>query len=50
LNEYTAIYTQAFLDDCLKLRLEAPEYRAPATKHIDDMVHAIEELGAGHHT
>jgi cysteinyl-tRNA synthetase len=50
LSEYTAIYTQAFLDDCLKLRLEEPEHRAPATKHIDDMVHAIEELGAGHHT
>ena len=50
LNEYTAIYTQAFLDDCLKLRLEAPEHRAPATRHIDDMVHAIERLGAGHHT
>jgi cysteinyl-tRNA synthetase len=50
LNEYTAIYTQAFLDDCLKLRLEAPEHRAPATRHIDDMVHAIEELDAGHHT
>ena len=50
LNEYTSIYTQAFLDDCLKLRLEPPEHRAPATGHIDDMVHAIEQLGAGQHT
>jgi cysteinyl-tRNA synthetase len=50
LSEYTAIYTQAFLDDCAKLRLEPPEHRAPATKHIDDMVHAIERLGAKHHT
>jgi cysteinyl-tRNA synthetase len=50
LNEYTAIYTQAFQDDCLKLRLEPPEHRVPATGHIDDMVHAIEQLGAGHHT
>jgi len=50
LSEYTAVYTGAFLDDCAKLRLERPEHRAPATEHIDDMVHAIERLGAGHHT
>jgi cysteinyl-tRNA synthetase len=50
LNEYTAIFTQAFLDDCRKLRLEEPEHRAPATGHIEDMVHAIEQLSAGHHT
>src|SRR5512138_3147749 len=25
LDEYTAIYTQAFLDDCATLRLERPE-------------------------
>src|ERR1700733_14154424 len=50
LEEYTAIYTQAFLDDCKTLRLESPERLTPATKHIDDMVVAIEKLAAGNHT
>ncbi|MBV9508184.1 MAG: cysteine--tRNA ligase [Acidobacteriia bacterium] len=50
LDEYTEIYTKAFLDDCAKLRLEAPEHRVAATKHINDMVAAIERLGAGEHT
>src|SRR5580700_406946 len=50
LEEYTAIYTQAFLDDCKTLRLEPPERLTPATKHIDDMVVAIEKLAAGNHT
>ncbi|MBV8728304.1 MAG: cysteine--tRNA ligase, partial [Acidobacteriia bacterium] len=50
LAEYTAIYTQAFLEDCAKLRLEEPEHRVPATEHIDDMVRAIEQLGATSHT
>jgi cysteinyl-tRNA synthetase len=50
LEEYTAIYTKAFLDDCDKLRLERPEHLVPATSHIDDMVKAIERLGASHHT
>src|SRR5580692_1783529 len=50
LQEYTAIYTQAFLDDCKTLRLESPEHLTPATKHIDDMVAAIEKLAAGNHT
>ena len=50
LQEYTATYTQAFLEDCGKLRLERPEHLVPATNHIGDMVDAIEKLGAGHHT
>jgi cysteinyl-tRNA synthetase len=50
LSGYTAVYTRAFLDDCAKLRLEPPEHCAPATEHIDEMVQAIERLGAGHHT
>jgi cysteinyl-tRNA synthetase len=50
LDEYTAVYTQAFLDDCQTLRLESPERWTPATKHIDDMVSAIERLTAGNHT
>jgi cysteinyl-tRNA synthetase len=50
LEEYTAIYTKAFLDDCDSLRLERPEHLVPATAHIDDMVAAIERLAAGGHT
>src|SRR5215469_17350506 len=50
LEEYTAIYTKAFLDDCDLLRLERPEHLVPATSHIDDMVGAIERLAADGHT
>ncbi|PWU10416.1 MAG: cysteine--tRNA ligase [Terriglobia bacterium] len=50
LEEYTAIYTRAFLEDCDKLRLERPEHLVPATSHINDMVEAIERLGAADHT
>lgn len=44
LEEYTATYTQAFLDDCELLRLERPERLAHATAHIPEMVESIEEL------
>jgi cysteinyl-tRNA synthetase len=50
LEEYTAVYTKAFLDDCATLRLERPERLTPATEHIDDMVQAVERLSAGNHT
>ncbi len=50
LEEYTAIYTQAFFEDCKTLRLESPERWTPATRHIDDMVTAIQRLAAGNHT
>src|SRR5215467_12385003 len=50
LNEYTAAYTKAFLDDCAALRLERPERLSPATGHIGEMVEAIEQLTAGNHT
>ena len=46
LEEYTAVYTKAFLDDCATLRLERPERLAPATEHIPEMVEAIERLGS----
>ncbi len=48
LNEYTDIYTKAFLDDCATLRLERPETIARATEHIDQMaaaIHKLEEAG-----
>jgi cysteinyl-tRNA synthetase len=50
LEEYTEIYTKAFLEDCDMLRLERPERLVPATAHIDDMAQAIERLSAGGHT
>jgi len=43
--DYTATYTQAFLEDCATLRLERPERLVKATDHIPDMVTAIEKLG-----
>ncbi|MGA3190443.1 MAG: cysteine--tRNA ligase [Bryobacteraceae bacterium] len=42
--EYTAVYTQAFLEDTATLRLERPERLVKATEHIDDMAVAIEKL------
>ena len=50
IDEFTAIYTQAFLDDCAALRLERPERLSKATEHIDEMVHAIEDLDKKGHT
>jgi cysteinyl-tRNA synthetase len=50
LKEYTAIYTQAFLEDCATLRLERPEHLVPATDHIDDMTDAIAQLASSNHT
>ncbi len=40
LDEYTEVYTQAFLDDAAALRLERPEHVVRATEHIEDMVAA----------
>src|ERR1700683_2452754 len=50
LKEYTAIYTQAFLEDCAALRPEGPGRLVPATDHIDDMAEAIARLTASNHT
>ncbi len=45
IGEYTAVYTQAFLEDAAKLRLQRPERLVKATEHIPDMVSMIEKLG-----
>ncbi|HEY1185982.1 MAG TPA: cysteine--tRNA ligase [Bryobacteraceae bacterium] len=50
LQEYTAVYTQAFLEDCATLRLEVAEHLVKATDHIGDMADAIARLTAGQHT
>ena len=44
LQDYTAIYTKAFLDDCAALRLEQPERLVRATEHIPEMAKAIHQL------
>ncbi len=46
IEDYTAVYTKAFFEDAATLRLQQPEHVAPATKHIGQMVQAIEELAA----
>jgi cysteinyl-tRNA synthetase len=50
IQDYTSIYTKAFFEDAAALRLEQPEHIAPATKHIGEMVRAIEELAAKGYT
>jgi cysteinyl-tRNA synthetase len=44
LDEYTEVYTQAFLEDAATLRLERPEHLVRATRHIEDMAAAIKRL------
>jgi cysteinyl-tRNA synthetase len=44
IEDYTAGFTKAFFEDAAMLRLQQPERVAPATKHIDVMVKAIEAL------
>src|SRR5947199_42553 len=50
IEEYTAGFTKAFFEDAAALHLEQPEHVAPATKHIGDMVQAIEQLAAKGYT
>ena len=50
LEEYTNIYTDAFLADCATLRLERPERLARATAHIPEMAAAIRKLEDEGHT
>ncbi len=50
IEEYTSVYTKAFFEDAAALRLQQPEHVAPATKHVDVMVKAIEQLAAKGYT
>jgi len=50
LDEYTAAYEKAFLEDSQALRLEPPERWARATEHIPEMAAAIEKLREKGHT
>ncbi|MEX1295176.1 MAG: cysteine--tRNA ligase [Candidatus Limnocylindrales bacterium] len=42
--DFTARYTQAFLDDLATLNIERPDIMPRATEHIDEMVAIIETL------
>jgi cysteinyl-tRNA synthetase len=44
IQEYTAQYEKAFLEDADALRLERPEKLVRATEHIGEMVEAIQQL------
>jgi cysteinyl-tRNA synthetase len=50
IQEYTAGYTQAFLEDTATLRLQPPERLVKATEHIPEMAEAICELEAKGYT
>jgi cysteinyl-tRNA synthetase len=50
IDDYTHAYTKAFFEDAAALRLEQPEHVTPATKHIPEMVAAIEKLAAKGYT
>jgi cysteinyl-tRNA synthetase len=50
LDDYTRGFTKAFFEDAAALRLQQPEHVAPATKHIPEMVEAIQKLAAKNYT
>ena len=49
IDEYTAKYIEAFLDDFDALGAERPEVTPQATRHINEMVDIIKRLEAGGH-
>jgi cysteinyl-tRNA synthetase len=50
LMEYTARYTEAFLEDSQKLGLQPPDFMPRATGHIPEMVQLIRRLEEGGYT
>jgi cysteinyl-tRNA synthetase len=44
IREYTAPYTEAFLADSAKLRIEKPDVITPATDYIPEMIELVERL------
>ena len=44
IKSYTAPYTQAFFEDCAKLRIEKPDIITPATDYIPEMVDLVNRL------
>ena len=50
LDEFTEVYTAAFLEDSAALRLERPEHLVRATRHIQEMAAAIQKLSEKSYT
>lgn len=50
IEDYTAVYTNAFFEDAAALRLQRPEHVAVATEHIPCMLEAIEHLAVKGYT
>ena len=44
IKSYTAPYTQAFFEDCAKLRIEKPDLITPATDYIPEMIDLVNRL------
>ncbi|HLH31606.1 MAG TPA: cysteine--tRNA ligase [Terriglobia bacterium] len=44
INTFTAPFTEAFFEDCEKLRIQRPEIVAPATEHIQEMIDLVSAL------
>jgi cysteinyl-tRNA synthetase len=44
IGTYTRPYTDAFFEDCAKLRIQKPEIVAPATEHIPEMIELVNRL------
>ena len=44
IKSYTAPYTQAFFEDCAKLRIEKPDLITPATDYIPEMIELVNRL------
>jgi cysteinyl-tRNA synthetase len=44
IKTFTAPYTEAFLEDSAKLRIERPDRITPATDYIPEMIHLVEKL------
>jgi len=44
LKSYTAPYTDAFFEDCERLRIQRPEVITPATDYIPDMIDLVKRL------
>src|SRR5215831_14014795 len=44
IKSYTSPFTEAFFEDCAKLRIQKPEIIASATEHIDEMIELVDRL------
>src|SRR5688572_17124299 len=44
IRAYTAPYTNAFFEDCEKLRIERPDAVTPATQYIPEMIELVSRL------